>query len=672
MIRPLLIIGVGGSGGKTIRAMKQELFRILESSGYSGGIPDAWQFLQIDTTHDGVGFPAPMLSPQEFHCVVPSGASYKDVLLNVTSRCSQQEQQSLLAGWAIPAPTIPINTSPRQYRAIGRLVGLAGLSKMLEVIVKSISNMTSPTAQFEIEKIASQLGGKRADLQPQVLIFSSLGGGTGSGVFLDVAEIIKRSTSSAWGNNATTFLFAPDVFKSFGTVNKDIPKNALGAMNELIASQWNDVSEQTENHFLSVGLPNSFHSGGRSYRSSANYLVDISSIRALSEMTDLDGATADELLASFAIGFANELITGKFEFYSYIPFGQFTPTDELFVDKSGLMPEILAHSIVDSLPAYRFHPFWSLSSLTEPILEEVAKSNNHTQTWVQFWDGCRSRPLVEAVPFETEIRRSIITGWFLAGFFGLRETDRDRRLKLEKIPRPRSVGDEVKSFLASKGLDTEMEDPHEDERNRLNSFISVAGRSLRIWNPTLETSEWSKFPSPLLNSHPEDIKRDSWLLPQLLMSAGIALAQFGKSGNPEFINGYRLLKFLGREVTTSFKNRDLWDGNGTGDMLPNGLRAKSTYIENWLKYGTMPDDKMELSNSLQKNLTANPDRKAALISSIETLQSSYQEIWKEYDGVPFDQLPETWELREEIDLALSNITEYVRGIKATTNNPDDL
>ena len=106
MIRPLLIIGVGGAGGKTIRAMKQELNRILESSGYTEGLPDAWQFLHIDTTRDGTDFPAPMLPADEFHCVVPSGASYADILGSITARCSHEEQQIVLAGWGFPTPNI--------------------------------------------------------------------------------------------------------------------------------------------------------------------------------------------------------------------------------------------------------------------------------------------------------------------------------------------------------------------------------------------------------------------------------------------------------------------------------------------------------------------------------------------------------------------------------------
>ena len=52
MLRPLLVIGIGGSGGKTIRSMKQALERRLLSVRYNDGIPAAWQFLQIDTTYE--------------------------------------------------------------------------------------------------------------------------------------------------------------------------------------------------------------------------------------------------------------------------------------------------------------------------------------------------------------------------------------------------------------------------------------------------------------------------------------------------------------------------------------------------------------------------------------------------------------------------------------------
>jgi hypothetical protein len=305
-------------------------------------------------------------------------------------------------------------------------------------------------------------------------------------------------------------------------------------------------------------------------------------------------------------------------------------------------------------------PVWAFASVTEPILEEVARSKNKTQNWVQFWDGRRSRPLVEAVPFETEIRRSIITGWFLSGFFGLRDIDTGQKLEQDSISKTRSISEEVIGFLRSKGHKADEKDRQKDEKAQLSPSFSAAGRSLRIWNPTLETPDWSTFPNPLLNSHPEDMRRNSWLLPQVLMSAGIALANFGKTGNPEFINGYRLLKYLGREVTTSFNGRDHWDGHGLGDLLPSGERSRSSYLENWVTLGDLPSNSHSLNPLLYDSLIDNPDRAEALITAIEKLRYQYTEIWAHLSDTPWHSLPETWELREDIDLALSDISEYVR------------
>jgi hypothetical protein len=269
-------------------------------------------------------------------------------------------------------------------------------------------------------------------------------------------------------------------------------------------------------------------------------------------------------------------------------------------------------------------PIWAFASITEPILNQAEVSKTMRQIWEQFWEGRRNRPLIESIPFETEMRRSIITGWFVATLFGMR--------KVKSLP---------------------------------------AGRTVQIWNPTLETPDWSSFPSPLLATHFEDSRRESWALPQLLMSAGIALANFGKTGNPEFINGYRLLKYLGREVTTSFNHRDAWDGNGAGDLLPTGGRSKSNYLMSWVESGQMPDKNGELLTALQVSLALTPDRAEALIKAIQLIRSEYNNIWSEMSTRVWHDLPETWELKEDIDLALSDIAQYVSELKNSTSPKRD-
>jgi hypothetical protein len=615
MIRPLLIIGVGGAGGKTIRAVKQELNRILEDSGYTDGLPAAWQFLQIDTVIDGVGFPAPMLSEDEIHCVVPHGVSYREFFTNFISRFNVQEQQTMLAGWVIPPLSIAINSAPPKDRAIGRLVGLADLANINNAIKNSISKMQSPTAHFQIEAVKKCFPEVIHDIIPQVFIFSSLGGATGSGIFMDIAEVIKCSTNGIWVNEATTFLYTPDVFESIGSQMPFISMNALGAMNEIISAQWNDASEQTKNLFTSFGLISQSNSARGSYGSKTNFLIDSKIIIGIGNLTNANEQSADELVYSFAEGFTNALISGTVDFYPSYPIDLFQPSNASYKDESGLMPEKFANSFSESTVAFSFNPFWTFTALTEPILKQVAQSKNQVQTWDQFWDGRRSRPLIEAIPFETEMRRSIITGWFIARLFGMG--------KVETVP---------------------------------------AGRTAKVWNPTLQVPGWSTFPSPLISTAQVDTKRESWILPQLLVSAGIALSEFGKSGNPEFIYGYRLLKFLGREVTTSFENRDHWDGKGLGDMLPTGMPAQSQFMKDWIENGTKPASSLELLPLLQEHVDASGNRAAALIASVEKQRAVYNGIWDEFSTTDWHKLPETWELRSDIDLALSDIAAYIRNV----------
>ena len=47
-MRSFLVIGLGGSGGKTIRYLKQSLGEWLNEIGWASGMPQGWQFLHID------------------------------------------------------------------------------------------------------------------------------------------------------------------------------------------------------------------------------------------------------------------------------------------------------------------------------------------------------------------------------------------------------------------------------------------------------------------------------------------------------------------------------------------------------------------------------------------------------------------------------------------------
>ena len=188
---------------------------------------------------------------------------------------------------------------------------------------------------------------------------------------------------------------------------------------------------------------------------------------------------------------------------------------------------------------------------------------------------------------------------------------------------------------------------------------------VRIWNPTLQIPDWSSFPDPLLDTHREDARRGHWLLPSILTSAGLAMCEFGKTGNLAVIQPYLLLKYFGREVTTKKPNRDDWDIAGSGDKLPTGKVDQAEFLKNWIENGIKPSESHMLLDALESKLKSNKDRREALLATVDELRKQYSEVWKEFANQPWHKVPETWELREDIQIVLDDIYDYVFDSKPT-------
>jgi len=1152
MLRPLLIIGVGGSGGKTIRSMIQSLERKFVSAGYDGPIPAAWQFLQIDTTRDGQSFPAPMLDKDSFHQVVASGQSFDGMLRSITDTGDNAEQQKMLSGWGIPHAAVSISMGAGQVRAIGRQAGVADSKGILSALQSSIAKMNAPMAFAELLTLSKALNLDDPIKTPQAMILASVAGGSGAGMFIDVAELLKRATDERWAKEAISFLYTAEVFTSIGNGGKDTAKNSLGAFNEVMAGKWVGLSDRSEFLYQKLGLAPVAEAESSSFGAAGNILIGARNKAGTDISIGTDGAGMDEVfltigealagvltddvtsewlyqaafvnitqtkssiddsglapisaenptLAAAGIGFGqlslgtdrvvdyvadslaklqvekllwpdlssgllingvtsqsliqekanqlwpnflidsrldekgsqdqiidalfptdwagevrafakgvarisvsdkpaplanytknvfaewdtestkflktiqdkihanakawvpsiqnhmkdhianqvtqdgysivlnlldrlkNELInfsyeellregkqkadaitlTNQSEFLKIVQEnaagltgvglanGQFLEKVEKELAKSlafrvishvnnlgasliqdlvrnfldpviksmadaryeldkeqsasldaegkknpylsfpkwgsGVVPdryrprtierilidtteyestyEIYAQRdsggnppfhqsvtrallgkkmnpkdgdtneqtlIVSALPwttgvreaqdgmgisvskaswsfktslqnlhernrkwlkhrdsafgkfttmpirefleaegldmkikdqradkfvaefqamlslaqplvllnenAMRYIlgvgatqsvdgtmtrssklpvaadspigracttilgangvkltdgdfvqkwfnpgsndtslfaasttqaslPAWAFASLTDPILNQVATSKNNSGTWMQFWEGRRTRPLVESVPFSPEMRRSIVTGWFIASLFGLREIS-----------------------------------------------AHATGRTVRVWNPTLETPGWSNFPDPLLDTHPEDANRGNWMLPAILTSEGIALSEFGKTGNPANIDAYKLLLYMGREVTTSIKGRDTWNLPGSGDKLPTGALGMAGFLRDWVTKDTKPADR-ELLEMLSVRLSAGLDRAEAIKSVMTELREQYNQAWSDLKITHWSKMPETWELKDDIDRALEDIFNFIEGIHTVT------
>jgi hypothetical protein len=1152
MLKPLLIIGIGGSGGKTIRSMKQALNRQLASHRYEGGIPAAWQFLQIDTTYDGIDFPAPMLTQEEIHLVVPNGEDFYNVLNRLESLGAvNSEKQNLLTGWAIPNSNVSIQQGAGQMRGIGRQVGIADAPRIMSAIITSISKMKSATSLSELSRLADAIGSEGAVDEPRAILVASLAGGSGAGMFIDVAEILKRASTDSWTSEAIAMLYTSEVFESLGDAGADVRKNSLGAMNEIVSGKWGGLTDRSQsllaklslpansagtdttfgckgniligarnNHganiaqeksgagmdevFLTVGealagmytddsileflykrafvniterkmtvdasglgpetagldtLPFAGMGFGRLTLGAdrvVDYVADamtntqikqllwpelafdllkdgiklkdlidekvdelwpqfrtnsgldergnedqvLDELRAETLSSDLKKFTTEviksgisekpvdvpavarriwgewetrldqtldvqrsatkvktlkwrgeiqtkvlDLVAnavsvhgySVALGLLDKLeaeirdhgctslkeeattadkairnfdeqkwrtlvldaasgrtglssndnevwlklskileqaVNFKYEIYiknlaaslltdfltgvlnplraalsaanyelstdhkaTQLADGQTNPvkwfpewgsgnvppryqprtiertliapdqyeavynleagkeagvpnpfnissvksllgirmdvmpgtenrqnllelTDPWipsvseaqhtgepgakakFALKSGIlqlgernrvwlkdpssmfgrMSDMSIRTFVEAdgdakrsgergeqfVTAYQamlslsqplvklnkdamkyivsvnngepadatmtetskipfapdskigvkcvsilqgigvkindagFHarwfdassseremyaaatsqaslPAWAFESLTGPIAQQAAVAKASVGLWTQFWDGRRARPLVEAIPLSPEIRKSIVTGWFVARWFNM--------IEIEKLP---------------------------------------VGMSAKIWNPTLSTPGVSQFPSPLLSGNLYDNKR-SWLLPSLLASIGLATVEVGQTGRLDALHPYQLLKFIGREITTSVPSRDQWDGNGVGDKLPSGLVSQSSIIADWVTQGTAPSATTPIEQFTGQSSDTPQMRQHALVQAAERVQGEYAEVWTSLADRPWQELPHMWELKEDISTAMLDIRHYVQQLLADDN-----
>lgn len=259
MLRPFLLVGVGGSGGKTLRAIRQGLKARLQQEGWDQEFPDAWQFLHVDSpvAQDGLEFPAPLLPNEDYLSIVPRGVNYATVYQTVKGRA----EGKFVTDIEKPLPSdkqvdIPIELGAGAYRAIGRTIAVAALDKVHARTKTALTRMQTGSAEAQLRSLSTLLGSQGDEKHsPTVIVVSSIAGGSGAGMFIDVAEAVKSAASGQpWAERSFALLYAPDVFEEL-KIKEKIAPNALGAIAEVMSGYWNTTpSEATQSLYRSAGL----------------------------------------------------------------------------------------------------------------------------------------------------------------------------------------------------------------------------------------------------------------------------------------------------------------------------------------------------------------------------------------------------------------------------------
>jgi hypothetical protein len=596
MLRPMLFIGVGGSGGKTLRTISESIKVQLQEIGFENSIPSAWQFLHIDTTviQDGADYPAPFLEEHQYYSAARAGMMYKDVVNKVCSLGDLTVQREILGGWAQPIPELKINTSKSMDRAIGRLIVLADLSGTAKAIKNAINQMLAPTALPELQELVNFLPSAQIDIQPEVVIISSTVGASGSGMFQDISEILKSSSNQHWVKSPRILLYTPQVFESLPHANSYMAANYLGAMNEIVANILKVRSDKTEIAYQRSGiLPDNDTSGGSLY-----YFLGSNTGQ---ESHDMKSAQKYEMNVHFQETgkiIARALLEGTLSNW----LERLSSVNQLAVAPSRNQdPESLREVAL----------FWKNSQLANYVLEEISRSKNHMQVWHFFWKGMRTRPLIEAIPITDEMRRSIIKGWFLSLIFGLRKVEYTER-----------------------------------------------GQVAQLWNSSIMPLRWSAFPIPLPSNSNESTD-DKSLLAAVLKSISIAFCEFGAFDNTQALEPFEYLLFLGREVVAPNQVNSPRNSSGFGAGSSTSQNVHSDIIASWILNGEVPMSENSLNTILRSKLKTSENRKEALCETVDEIRAEHQAHWQTFESVTWSDMPETWELRDDIDLALRDIREFV-------------
>ena len=268
-----LFVGLGGSGGKTLRFLKDQIRRWMKSYGITGDVPAGWQFLHIDTPPnpdgDELNHLVPQLGPAEYLSLTRPGDQFAGVQKRLDEVAAGRDQ---LRTWRVNPDGlgIPIQKGAGQYRAVGATIGTAQLNALVKEVNNSLDLLDQADTRQELAKVwheanpEAALGGANVN-QPYVVVVSSLAGGTGAGLLGTVCDLL-RASRPALGDNLFGILYTSDVFGNLaGPMREGVHANALAALSEIMNGHWWRGAPIQDPWLASAGAARPIDRSGSSY-----------------------------------------------------------------------------------------------------------------------------------------------------------------------------------------------------------------------------------------------------------------------------------------------------------------------------------------------------------------------------------------------------------------------
>jgi hypothetical protein len=229
-IYPTMVVGVGGMGTNTVRAVKRRLRNVWGGhhppntpKSANDALPGMVQLLALDTE--------PLVNRLDQEPLFADEFCYMGKF-DATRLVSNLDQHPEIARWW-NYPSIPlgyIHNGAKQLRPIGRLCFFRNYVTFKQMLETKLANLD----KIRDMEVAQNRGFPVVGNYQLIYVVSSLCGGTGSGMFMDVAHRIRAQVR----NNARVvgIFFLPDVLEaeiSSDLQRRRIRANAYAALKEL-------------------------------------------------------------------------------------------------------------------------------------------------------------------------------------------------------------------------------------------------------------------------------------------------------------------------------------------------------------------------------------------------------------------------------------------------------
>ena len=167
-----------------------------------------------------------------------------------------------IAGWRVnPSHDItPPYLGAGQKRAVGKIVAISEVSRIGRAIDAATSKLAAPSVQPQLDLVNDAMGCKDDGNQAKatVVVISSLAGGSGSGIFLDLIEMLKMRAAAGneWlDTSLLTVLYASDTFMHLEAKDKPgVEANSAAALSEFLSAfEHEDAVASNERQLVEGG-----------------------------------------------------------------------------------------------------------------------------------------------------------------------------------------------------------------------------------------------------------------------------------------------------------------------------------------------------------------------------------------------------------------------------------